>query len=236
MIVILSTTQTFAVGVSIDGNAVNFTADSGEPFVDANNRTMVPLRITMEAAGATVEWDAATRAAGVSKDDVVVNVPIGQKYIIKNGQQIENDTAAVIIDGRTYLPIRAVLEAHGFSVDWDGGSQTVLVTTAAESEVTQATEQEQAPSASLSMVSAPSIMHRNEDVTITVTGKPNTEYRLRVFYKSESIADGLGAKTSDGSGRVSWTWQIGGKTSFGDFHATISGGGEEIRHDFTVVE
>jgi outer membrane biosynthesis protein TonB len=89
----------------------------------------------------------------------------------------------------------------------------------------------------LSIVSAPSTVHRNEDVTITVSGAPNTEYRLRVFYtKSESGSGSLGVKTSGADGQVSWTWQIGPGTDPGACYATISGGNENIRHNFTVEE
>ena len=49
-------------------------------------------------------------------------------HYYKNGQKISNDTAAIIKDGKTYLPIRAVLEAFGASVGWDGATQTVTVT------------------------------------------------------------------------------------------------------------
>jgi micrococcal nuclease len=86
----------------------------------------------------------------------------------------------------------------------------------------------------VTVVSVPDVVHHNEDVTVTIIGKPNTEYRLRVFYKSESTADGLGAKTSDGEGRVSWTWQIGGRTSEGNAYATITEGDGTMRIDFTV--
>ena len=115
--------------VTIDGKAVKFSADSGTPFIDQNNRTQVPLRLTMETAGCDVEWDDVTRTAIVNKGDVDVEVPIGKSYILVNGEYIQNDTVAVIIDNRTYLPIRAALEAIGCSVSWDQDTKTVIVDT-----------------------------------------------------------------------------------------------------------
>jgi len=122
---LIISTCAYAVNISIDGNNVGFTEQSGSPFVDGSNRTQVPLRITMESFGATVKWDDVTKTAIVEKDGIKVEVPIGQSYIIKNGQQVKNDTAALIKDGKTYLPIRAVLEAFGASVGWDNATQTV---------------------------------------------------------------------------------------------------------------
>ncbi len=117
------------INISIDNRPVYFTPDSGEPFVDQTNRTQVPFRSTMESFGCVVSWDGDHQTAVAEKDGTVVEVPIGEPYIIKDGQQIANDTSALIKENRTYLPIRSVLEAFGASVNWDSDSQSVLVAT-----------------------------------------------------------------------------------------------------------
>ncbi|TCT14559.1 copper amine oxidase-like protein [Natranaerovirga pectinivora] len=115
------------VKVNIDGAEVNFTSKTGIPFVDINGRTQVPLRISMEAIGATVDWNQETKTASVSKGKTYIEVPVDKNYITVNGNVVLNDTAAVIIDSKTYLPIRAVLEALGAKVGWDNNAQTVMV-------------------------------------------------------------------------------------------------------------
>ena len=45
--------------------------------------------------------------------------PIGKGYITVNGKNVPMDTSALVQDGHTYLPIRAVLEAFGANVKWD---------------------------------------------------------------------------------------------------------------------
>lgn len=126
------------IRISIDDHPVYFAPDSGEPFVDQTNRTQVPFRSTMESFGCVVNWDGARLTAVAEKDGTVVEVPIGEPYIRKNGQQIANDTSALIKDSRTYLPIRAVLEAFGASVAWDPDTQSVLVSTASPEEAEKA--------------------------------------------------------------------------------------------------
>lgn len=116
------------VGVSIDGTAVAFNDDTGHPFIDASGRTLVPLRVTMETYGCEVYWDNENSRAIVYKDGVTVVCPIGENSIVVNGETVAIDTAAVIVDSRTYLPIRCVLEAVGATVDWDGAAHSVLVT------------------------------------------------------------------------------------------------------------
>ncbi|MCL1809542.1 MAG: ABC transporter substrate-binding protein [Clostridiales bacterium] len=115
------------VSVSIDGNLIEFSQATGQPFIDENNRTQVPFRQVLEAFGAAVDWDSAAKTAIAEKDGVTVKVPIGTDYIYKNGTKITNDTTSLIKDSRTYLPIRIVLEAFGADVDWDAGTKAVVV-------------------------------------------------------------------------------------------------------------
>ncbi len=115
-----------ATGVVIDGVGVAFTDDSGYPFIDANSRTLVPLRASMEALGATVSWDGETQSAIVKKGATTVVCKIGEACIYRNGTKILNDASAQIINSRTYLPIRAVAEALDATVGWDGN---VVITT-----------------------------------------------------------------------------------------------------------
>lgn len=110
------------ISVLIDGTPVTFTADSGKPFVDGNGRTQVPLRAVMEQFGCKVEWDSTKNAAVITRGRTTVIVPIGINQIFVNNNTVPMDTAALIHDSRTYLPIRPVLEAFGAAVDWDNGT------------------------------------------------------------------------------------------------------------------
>jgi beta-lactamase superfamily II metal-dependent hydrolase len=116
-----------SIGVTVDDAVVVFNEQVGYPFIDGSSRTQVPFRATMEKFGCTVSWEQSSQVAVASKNGITVRVPIGQKYIYKNGIKVTNDTSALIRDNRTYLPIRVVLEAFGASVSWNPDSQTVVV-------------------------------------------------------------------------------------------------------------
>lgn len=89
----------------------------------------------------------------------------------------------------------------------------------------------------IKFLSYPETISRNEIGTVEIQGKPNTEYKITVYYKSgASTADGLEAKISDDDGYVSWTWKVGGRTSAGTFKIVVSGGGDSKTVNFTVVE
>ena len=115
------------IKIFIDGQIVLFSKSSGAPFVDKASRTQVPLRVTMEGYGANVGWDSGTKTATVEKDGVTVKIPIGQRYIIINGERQTIDTAAQIVSNKTYLPIRPVVEALAGEVAWDQETKTVII-------------------------------------------------------------------------------------------------------------
>ena len=126
-----------SVNVTINGLPVAYSDQYGYPYIDSADRTQVPFRLTMETFGCTVNWDQATQTAITSRDGVTVKVPIGKAYIEINGARKNIDTVSVLSNGRTYLPIRAVLEAFGATVSWDGSSRTVVVTTPGGGSVTR---------------------------------------------------------------------------------------------------
>lgn len=128
IVIITLLTSATTLNVVLNGESIVFNAASGFPFIDSQNRTQVPFRIVLESFGASVEWDEETQTAIARKGDTVVYVPIGKNYILRNDQQISNDTVAVIKDGRTYLPIRAVMEAFDMDVGWNSGTSSIVIT------------------------------------------------------------------------------------------------------------
>jgi hypothetical protein len=119
-----------SIKISINDELIEFNNTSGYPFADSNSRILVPFRVTLEKFGATVSWNQDTKTAIAEKDGIKVEIPLGAKYILKNGERIENDTEAVSKDGKTYLPIRKVMEAFGATVGWNSFNSTVTIVSA----------------------------------------------------------------------------------------------------------
>lgn len=99
----------------------------GVPFINKENRTMIPLRRPLEAIGAEVDYDNISRVVTAVKDNVEVKIPIDKNVIYVNDNEIEIDTAAIILNSRTYIPLRAVLEAFGYKLDYHSNSRTVFI-------------------------------------------------------------------------------------------------------------
>ena len=98
-------------GEMFDGSADNL----GAPYIDSAWRTMVPVRVLAESFGADVEY--ADNVVTIVDGDTTVVMNIGEETYTVNGEEKAMDTAAVIgDDDRTYVPVRFVAEALGYSV------------------------------------------------------------------------------------------------------------------------
>ena len=105
--------------VNVDNEAVIYDA---APVI-RNDRTLVPIRIITEALGGKVDWNGATKEVTLSINDKEIKMTIG-KTLEKYG------VAPVIIDGRTFVPVRFVADELGANVAWDDATKTVTIKTA----------------------------------------------------------------------------------------------------------
>jgi hypothetical protein len=117
------------IGIVINNEPLYFDPEDGMgmPFVDENGRTLVPVRKLLEAIGAELSYNQEKQTVSAVRGDTAVIIKIGEKEITVNGHETATDTKAVIKDGRTYLPARAILEAFGYSLSWSGASKTIYV-------------------------------------------------------------------------------------------------------------
>ena len=118
-------TYTNEIKVLIDGERVEF---DQHPVI-INNRTMVPMRAIFEALGANVYWEHEKMTATGEKDENVVSVQIESNSLVRNGEKIELDSPAVLVNNRTMVPVRAISEAFGCEVDWNENERTVTIIT-----------------------------------------------------------------------------------------------------------
>ena len=115
------------LGVTVGGKAVQW-VNGSEPFIDANGRTMVPLRAVGDALGLTVGWNAETREASFTDGSKTIYFPIDKANArTSDGKTIPMDTTAVIVNNSTYAPVRYLAEYFNHTVDWDGATRTVII-------------------------------------------------------------------------------------------------------------
>lgn len=110
----------------VNNSNIEFNTGTGLPYISADGRAMMPLRACFSSIGCQVDWNQETQMVSLTKGNIKIEVLINQKYIYVNQKKVFTDCAATVQNGRTYLPLRAVMEALGYAVDWDNKTQTVM--------------------------------------------------------------------------------------------------------------
>lgn len=124
------------INIIIDGEKLNLTDAS--PYVDAANRTMVPVRVVSENLGAKVIWNGATQEFEVTgtdiknKKNVVVKGKANNPQVSVNGvkRYIDNNDNRVVVTykgGRTYVPGRFFADTLGYNVRFEASTYTVYI-------------------------------------------------------------------------------------------------------------
>lgn len=86
-----------------------------------NDRTMVPIRFITESLGGQVAWNEAAKEVTLTIGGKEIKMTIG-KTLEKYG------VAPVIIDERTFVPVRFVADELGATIAWDDATKTVTIT------------------------------------------------------------------------------------------------------------
>lgn len=113
------------ITVRIDGSRVNF--DVTPQII--NDRTMVPLRAIFEAMGLSVNWDEKTSTVTSEKENVKISITVGEDSMYVNDEKKHLDSPALIKEGRTLVPVRAISEAFGAEVGWEPYTKMVTIKT-----------------------------------------------------------------------------------------------------------
>ena len=109
--------------VELDGLRLKFDV----PPVIVDDRTLVPMRAIFEALGAYVDWNDETRTVTASASGKTIVMQIGGEQMTVDGVAIELDVPPVILFDRTLVPVRAVSESFGATVEWDEASYNVII-------------------------------------------------------------------------------------------------------------
>jgi len=111
------------VHVFVDGQPVGFDVP---PQID-NGRVLVPLRGVFERLGATVAWDDRTQTVLAQRGSTSVALVIGHTQAMIDGQPAAMDVPAMLVAGRTMVPLRFVSQALGATVNWNAATSTVTI-------------------------------------------------------------------------------------------------------------
>lgn len=113
------------IKVTLDGQAMDFDV---APIIQ-NDRVLVPMCAIFEELHCSVDYtDIDGRQIITAKNDGnTIGFKIGSNEMTVNGEKVSLDTAPIITDDRTLVPLRAVSEALDCSVDRNGDTKTVTI-------------------------------------------------------------------------------------------------------------
>ncbi|MGI6317544.1 MAG: N-acetylmuramoyl-L-alanine amidase [Dethiobacteria bacterium] len=112
------------IKITVDGQVAQSDVSA---YIDANNRTMVPVRFVSETLGFYVSWEKEKKLVRVSQPGTIVELYIDQQTAYVNGEEQRLDTAAVLKGGRTMVPLRFLAETFGLEVFWRKEERTVVI-------------------------------------------------------------------------------------------------------------
>ncbi len=93
-----------------------------------NERTVLPIRFIAEEFGAVVDWIAETNTVTIKNADVEISLVIGEDSATVNGETVKLDIKSFVENGRTYMPVRFIMEGLDTVVDWNAEDRQVIIT------------------------------------------------------------------------------------------------------------
>lgn len=116
----------YAQDISITVNGVPL----GSPALVRDGMTYAPLSPLLRALGGwETVWDGTSRTAAAETDIFSLSVPVGRDYVTVDGFLFGLNGDCVIVDDRTYVPLRAVANLFGAGVTFTDWETPISVTT-----------------------------------------------------------------------------------------------------------
>jgi len=101
-----------------------------KPFT-VDGRTMIPVRSCMEKFGAKVTYVSDSQPIVIVYNDMRLELKLNSKIMkLTQGNKVTNitiDVPAQKINGKSYLPLRAVSQAFGFDVYYDSATKYIII-------------------------------------------------------------------------------------------------------------
>ena len=115
-----------SLSIKIDDKEINF--PDQKPFIDENNRVMVPVRFVSEELGASVDWQEEDGKIIIQNDYDLIELTLNSSKVIINDEEKQLDTKTILTENnRTMVPVRFVSEIIGRKVEWQEETNTVII-------------------------------------------------------------------------------------------------------------
>lgn len=97
------------------------------PPVIKSGRTLIPVNGVASSLGAQVSWDDDDDKVIIRRGNDVIEFEINDDSMKVNGRSVNLEVPAQIINNRTVIPLRALIESMNLSVEWDPATETIVI-------------------------------------------------------------------------------------------------------------
>jgi len=97
------------------------------PPVIKEGRTLLPLRAISEATGAAVAWDAVERKVTITQGEKEIVFSLAEGKVFVDGVEANIDVPGQVMNNRTMVPMRFIIENLGLKVQWDADTETIEI-------------------------------------------------------------------------------------------------------------
>jgi len=115
------------IRVTVNGRWVHF---PDQQPVMVRNRLLVPVGGVFSEMGFTPTWDAGTRIATLTRNDITMIIPANAAAFTANHVIIHPEVPQQMINNRLMLPLRAITDAVGGTAIWDPVHRIAHITVA----------------------------------------------------------------------------------------------------------
>jgi len=128
IILMIIPAKSFAEDIQIKINGTRI--ETADPIVVGNGRIMVRYNSFCKQLGIHAEWDIYTRELTYKKERGYLKLKLEAQSAVINDQYINMEHPIFIQNYILYVPLRFVAESFNASVEWDGDTRTVNITSA----------------------------------------------------------------------------------------------------------
>jgi hypothetical protein len=115
-----------AIKVTIDDDLIRF--PDTQPMMVAST-ILVPMRGVFENMGASLTWDKPTQTVTAQRGEHHVKLVMGKNTAEVDGAAVPLNQPAIVVQGRTMVPLRFLGQSLGVKVDWLPADRTVAIKT-----------------------------------------------------------------------------------------------------------
>ena len=161
------------------------------PFIKSGT-TYVPIRFVADALAVdSVSWNNDTKSVTIKNSNSTILLFVNKNYAYVNNEYKNLTNNALMINARTFVPIRFVSEVLGANVDWDETHQTILISTKTINHQNNSTPNKKPSSSSTSSSSSNSSSSSPSSNSVT-------EYEDAIYWLSRIIEAEAGGEPFNG--------------------------------------